>query len=59
MNKWFVVQFPNNPYVGQIYYNPDTERTFEFCEITRTDTETGMITESATWIDITDKDLVP
>ena len=53
------MQFPNNPYVGQIYYNPDTERTFEFCEITRTDTETGMVTESATWIDITDKDLVP
>tara|TARA_Y100001937_G_scaffold99676_1_gene136208 strand:- start:160 stop:339 length:180 start_codon:yes stop_codon:yes gene_type:complete len=59
MNKWFIVQFPKNPYIGQIYYNPDTKRTFEFCETTCTDKETGMVTESAMWIDITDKDLNP
>ena len=55
----YLVTFPNNPYVGQIFYHPESERTYEFCETTRTDELTGMLLESATWFDITEKDLVP
>jgi len=58
MSDWIVVRFPNNPYIGQIYYSPDLKRTFEFCETTKTDKLTGMVIESATWFDITDKDLI-
>ena len=25
-------ELPNNPYVGQIFYNPDSEKTYEFSE---------------------------
>ena len=28
----FGVIFPKNPYIGQIYYDPDLERTFEYVE---------------------------
>ena len=55
----YLVTFPNNPYVGQIFYHPQSKRTYEFVEITKTNHETGLITESATWFDITEKDLVP
>tara|TARA_Y100000992_G_C21144755_1_gene433156 strand:- start:69 stop:239 length:171 start_codon:yes stop_codon:yes gene_type:complete len=55
----YLVTFPNNPYVGQIFYHAESERTYEFCETTRTDHETGNIIESASWFDITEKDLVP
>ena len=55
----YLVTFPNNPYVGQIFYHPKSERTYEFCETTRTDHETGNVIESASWFDITEKDLVP
>ena len=55
----YLVTFPNNPYVGQIFYHPESERTYEFCETTRTDKLTGKVHESATWFDITEKDLVP
>ena len=58
MSDWIVVRFPDNPYIGQIYYSPDSKRTFEFCETTKTDKSTGMVIESATWFDITDKDLI-
>ena len=43
-----LVTFPNNPYVGQIFYHRDSERTFEFVEITKTDGLTGMVIDSAT-----------
>ena len=33
----YLVTFPNNPYVGQIFYHPESERTYEFCETLRTD----------------------
>ena len=52
-------ELPKNPYVGQIFYHPDTEKTYEFCECTKTDVLTGLVTDSPCWIDITDKDLVP
>ena len=55
----YLVTFPKNPYVGQIFYHPKSERTYEFCETTRTDLETGMVTVSAIWFDNTEKDLVP
>ena len=55
----YLVTFPKNPYVGQIFYHPESERTYEFCETTRTDELTGIVHESATWFDITEKDLVP
>ena len=55
----YLVTFPKNPYVGQIFYLPESERTYEFCETTKTDHETGKVIESATWFDITEKDLVP
>ena len=54
-----LISFPSNPYVGQIFYEPETEKLFEFCEVTKTDELTGMVTESAMWFDITEKDLVP
>ena len=55
----YLVTFPNNPYVGQIFYHLQSKRTYEFCETTKTDGLTGMVYESATWFDITEKDLVP
>ena len=54
-----LISFPVNPYVGKIFYEPETKKLFEFCETTRTDELTGMVTESAMWFDITEKDLVP
>ena len=52
--------FPVNPYVGQIFfYEPETKKLFEFCEVTKTDEPIGKIVESGTWFDITEKDLVP
>ena len=53
------ITFPVNPYIGQIYYSPDTEKTFEFLEVTRTDKLTGIVEESGAWFDITDQDLIP
>ena len=55
----YLVTFPNNPYIGQIFYHAQSKRTYEFCETTRTDELTGIVHESATWFDITEKDLVP
>lgn len=55
----YLVTFPNNPYVGQIFYHAESKRTYEFCEITKLDNITGLVIESATWFDITEKDLVP
>ena len=55
----YLVTFPNNPYIGQIFYHAKSKRTYEFCKTTRTDELTGMVYESATWFDITEKDLVP
>ena len=55
----YLVTFPKNPYVGQIFYHPESERTYEFCETLRKNQETGEMIESANWIDITEKDLVP
>ena len=54
-----LISFPVNPYVGQILYDPETEKLFEFCEVTKTDELSGKIVESAMWVDITEKDLVP
>ena len=54
-----LISFPVNPYVGQIFYEPETEKLFEFCEVTKTDELTGQVVESAMWFDITEKDLVP
>ena len=54
-----LISFPSNPYVGQIFYEPETEKLFEYCEVSRTDELTGMVAESAMWFDITEKDLVP
>ena len=34
-------------------------KTFEFCEILKTNHETKELIETASWIDITEKDLVP
>ena len=51
--------FPVNPYIGQIYYSPDNDKTFEFLEVTRTDESTGIVEESGVWFDITDQDLIP
>ena len=55
----YLVTFPNNPYIGQIFYHLKSQRTYEFCETLRKNQETGEIIESANWIDITEKDLVP
>ena len=55
----YLVTFPNNPYVGQIFYHPESKRTYEFCETLKKNQETGEMIESANWIDITEKDLVP
>ena len=54
-----LISFPVNPYVGQIFYEPETEKLFEYCEVSRTDELTGMVYESAKWFDITENDLVP
>ena len=54
-----LISFPVDPYIGQIFYEPETDKLFEFCEYTRTDELTGLVVESATWFDITKKDLVP
>ncbi len=54
-----LISFPVNPYVGQIFYEPETKNLYEFCEITKTDVITGKVVESAMWFDITEKDLVP
>ena len=54
-----LIDFPVNPYVGQIFYEPETDKLYEYCEILKTDQLTGMVTESAMWFDITEKDLVP
>jgi len=54
-----LISFPIAPYVGQIFYEPETEKLFEYCEVSKTDELTGMVHESATWFDITEKDLVP
>ena len=54
-----LISFPVNPYVGQIFYEPETEKPFEYCEVSRTDELTGMVAESAMGFDITEKDLVP
>ena len=54
-----LISFPVNPYVGQIFYEPETDQLFEFCEYTGTDELTGKVVESAMWFDITKKDLVP
>ena len=54
-----LISFPVNPYVGQIFYEPETKKTYEFCQVTKTDELTGTIVESAIWFDITEKDLVP
>ena len=43
----YLVTFPNNPYVGQIFYHAQSKRTYEFCETTRSDLETGMVTEAS------------
>jgi len=55
----YLVTFPNNPYIGQIFYHMKSQRTYEFCEITKTDHKTGKVIEFTTWFDITEKDLVP
>ena len=54
-----LISFPVNPYVGQIFYEPETEKLYEFCEVTRTDELNGKVVETAMWFDITKKDLVP
>ena len=54
-----LIDFPVNPYVGQIFYEPETEKLFEFCEVSKTDELTGHVYETAQWFDITEKDLVP
>ena len=54
-----LISFPSDPYVGQIFYEPETEKLYEFCEVTKTDEITGKVVESAMWFDITEKDLVP
>ena len=48
-----LVTFPHDPYIGQIFYHPDSERTFEFVE------KIEGQNEYCTWLDITEKDLVP
>ena len=53
------ITFPSNPYVGQIFYEPETDKLYEYCEVSRADELTGMVAESAMWFDITEKDLVP
>tara|TARA_R100001015_G_C4616436_1_gene172592 strand:+ start:1046 stop:1216 length:171 start_codon:yes stop_codon:yes gene_type:complete len=53
------ITFPVNPYIGQIFYSPDNDKTFEFLEVTKTDESTGIVEESGVWFDITDRDLVP
>ena len=54
-----LISFTVNPYVGQIFYEPETDKLYEFCETTETDALTGLVIESARWFDITEKDLVP
>ena len=54
-----LISFPVNPYIGQIFYEPETDQLFEYCEGTKTDELTGIVVESAMWFDITKKDLVP
>ena len=54
-----LISFPVDPYIGQIFYEPETEKLFEFCEILKTNHETKEVIETANWIDITEKDLVP
>ena len=53
------ITFPSNPYVGQIFYEPEMDKLYEYCEFTKTDELTGLVSESAMWFDITEKDLVP
>ena len=48
-----LVTFPHSPSVGQIFYPPDLERTFEFVE------KVEGQNKYCTWLDITEKDLVP
>ena len=54
-----LISFPVDPYIGQIFYEPQTKKTFEFCEILKANHETNELIETASWIDITEKDLVP
>jgi hypothetical protein len=54
-----LISFPVDPYVGQIFYEPETQKTYEFCEILKTNHQTNELIETASWIDITEKDLVP
>ena len=54
-----LISFPVNRYVGQIFYEPESNKTYEYCEVLKTDQLTGMVAESAMWFDITEKDLVP
>ena len=54
-----LISFPVNPYVGQIFYEPETDKLYEYCEFTKTDELTGLVSESAMCFDITKKDLVP
>jgi len=57
--KFELISFPVDPYIGQIFYEPQTKKTFEFCEILKANHETNELIETASWIDITEKDLVP
>lgn len=51
----FGVIFPKNPYIGQIYYDPDLERTFEYVERDRLAVMVNCHSDWCVWKDITEE----
>ena len=47
--------FPNNPYEGQIFYDPDIDKTFEYVERDRLAVMVNCHSDWCEWKDITDE----
>tara|TARA_R100000278_G_scaffold99219_1_gene76064 strand:- start:1111 stop:1275 length:165 start_codon:yes stop_codon:yes gene_type:complete len=45
--------FPHNPYIGMIYYNGFTEKTYEFQEYPKINSDQTVLTMKPRWVDIT------
>ena len=55
MTNWLIVKFPNNPYIGQIFYDPDLKRTFEYVEKDFSKIMINCHSDWCEWKDITDE----
>ena len=45
--------FPYNPYIGMIYYNGFTKKTYEFQKHPKDNSDQQVLTMQPRWIDIT------